>query len=487
MTLNDELLRVGAAGRLDDLRRESLKRQHLRESTGTGGAPRQGPTGMRGFLLIWAGQAASYLSSAAVAFGLTIFAWQETGQATALALVGFFSFVPTLLVSPFAGVLVDRFSRKRVMLLSDAGSALATLVTLLLYNAGALEVWHLYLLGAWGGLVGAFQLPAFLAAIATLLPKKQYARANGMWSLLNALANIGGPPLAGVLLAFSGLRTLLVLDLVTFGLAVLTLLPVYVPSPNKDDPEDDEPTRFWDEVTYGFRYIASRRSVLGLTLTFTSINFFGMVGFTVLSAMILARTGNNEVILGGVQSALGLGGLVGGLFISVWGGPKRKVYGVLLGVMGGSVAIVGLGVGQSFPTWAAAAFTAFFFFPMLDAFSGAIYQRKVAPHLQGKFFSAARVISHTGTTLAYLIAGPLADGVFEPAMRTDGPLAGTFGWLVGTGEGAGMALMLVLSGVLGVLVGVVALLYKPVRDIETLLPDFGARPSPQEVMSPPAA
>ncbi len=442
---------------------------------------------MRGFLLIWAGQAASYLSSAAVAFGLTIFAWQETGQATALALVGFFSFVPTLLVSPFAGVLVDRFSRKSVMLLSDAGSALATLVTLLLYNAGALEVWHLYLLGAWGGLVGAFQLPAFRAAITTLLPKEQYARANGMWSLLGSLANIGGPPLAGALLAFSSLRTLLVLDLVTFSLAVLTLLPVYVPPPNKDDLEDDEPTRFWDEVTYGFRYIASRRSVLGLTLTFTSINFFGMVGFTVLSAMILARTGNDEVVLGGVQSALGLGGLVSGLFISVWGGPKRKVYGVLLGVMGGSVAIVGLGLGQSFPTWAAAAFTAFFFFPMLDAFSGAIYQRKVAPHLQGKFFSAARVVSHTGTTLAYLVAGPLADGVFEPAMREGGALSGTFGWLVGIGEGAGMALMLVLSGVLGVLVGVVALLYKPVRDIETLLPDFGEQPSPQRVVSPPLA
>lgn len=474
MTPHDEQLRVDAAARLDDLRRGALKQSQFRKSLGRDRGAQRGPTGMRGFTLIWVGQAASYLGSAAVAFGLTIFAWQETGQATALALVGFFSFVPTLLVSPFAGVLVDRWSRKRVMLLSDAGSALATLVTLLLYNTGGLEIWHLYLLGTWSGLVGAFQLPAFSAAITTLLPKKHYARANGMRSLLGSLASIGGPPLAGALLAFSSLATLLVLDLVTFGLAILTLLPVHVPPPSKNKTENDEPTRFWEEVTYGFRYITSRRSLLGLTLTFTSINFFVMVGFTVLSAMILARTGNDEVLLGGVQSALGLGGLVGGLFISFWGGPHRKVYGVLLGVMGGSLAIIGLGAGQTFPVWVATAFAAFFFLPMLDAFSGAIYQRKVASHLQGKFFAAARVISHAGTTLAYLIAGPLADGVFEPAMQPSTPLAEVFGWLVGTGAGAGMALMLVMSGVLGVLVGLVVLLYKPVRDIETLLPDLEA-------------
>jgi len=171
---------------LDKLRREAATHHLLGGSVNKDERiPVRPPTGMRGFLLIWLGQAASYLGSSIVTFGLTIWAWQETGQATALALVGFFSFVPTLLVSPFAGVLVDRWNRKQVMLLSDAGSALASLVTLLLYNAGALEVWHLYLLGAWSGVVGAFQFPAFSAAITTLLPKEQYARAGGMRALLN--------------------------------------------------------------------------------------------------------------------------------------------------------------------------------------------------------------------------------------------------------------------------------------------------------------
>lgn len=432
-------------------------------------------------MLIWLGQAASQLGSSIVTFGLTIWAWQATGEATALALVGFFSFVPTLLVSPFAGVLVDRWSRKHVMLLADAGSALAALVTLLLFSAGALEVWHLYLLGAWSGAVGAFQFPAFSAAITTLLPQEQYARAGGLRSLLNSLAHIGGPTLAGILLAFTNLGTLLVIELVTFFLAVLTLLPVYIPPPAKEGG-GDELGPLWKEVSYGFRYIASRPSILGLTLTFTAFTFFSMLGVTLLSAMILARNGDDEVLLGGVRSALGLGGLAGGLFISFWGGPKRKVYGVFLGVIGGSAALVGMGLGQSFFTWAASAFVAFFFFPMLDAFSGAIYQRKIAPQVQGKVFSAMRVISHTGTTLAYLLAGPLADRVSEPAMQPGGALTGLFGQVVGTGAGAGMALMFVFAGVLGVLTGIAALLYKPVRDIETSLPDHEARTSAEQAV-----
>lgn len=459
---------------LNELRCEAAAHRLVSESVPLKNArtPIHPFTGMRGFLLIWIGQAASYLGSSIVTFGLTIWAWQETEQATALALVGFFSFVPTLLVSPFAGVLVDRLNRKHVLLLSDAGSALASLVTLLLYSAGALEVWHLYLLGAWSGFVGAFQFPAFSAAITTLLPKEHYARAGGMRSLLNSLAHIGGPALAGILLAFSSLSTLLVIDLVTFGLALLTLLPVQILPPADSQAGTDAPTQFWDEVTYGFRYIVSRQSVLGLTLTFAAVNLVAMLGVTVLSPMILARTGNDEVLLGSVRAALGFGGLGGGVFISFWGGPTRKVYGVLLGVVGGSVALVGLGVGQNAFAWAAAAFTAFFFFPMLDAFSGAIFQRKIPPQVQGKFFSASLVISHTGTTAAYLLAGPLADTVFEPAMQLGGALTSIFGPLVGTGAGAGMALMFVFAGILGVFVGVAALLYKPIRDIETLLPDY---------------
>ncbi len=481
---------LGLDEHLNDLRREAARQRQLHEIRRTPGAGerglQRGPPGMRGFLLIWLGQAASRLGSSIVTFGLTIWAWQETGQATALALVGFFTFVPTLLVSPLAGVLVDRWNRKWTMLLSDAGSALAALVILILFNAEALEVWHLYLLGAWSGMVSAFQFPAFSAAITTLLPKEHYARAGGMRALLNALANIGGPALAGILLAFSSLATLLVFELVTFFVAMLTLLLVYIPSPAKDEVEEG-PAHVWGKITYGFRYLAARRSLLGLTLTFTGVNLSTMLGVTVLSAMVLARSGNDEALLGGVRAALGLGGLTGGLFIGLWGGPKRKVYGVLLGALGGSVALMGLGVAQGFWGWAVAAFSAFFFFPMLDAFSSAIYQRKVPAAVQGRFFSAGRVISHTGTTLAYLVAGPLADEVFEPAMQPDGRLVDAFGWLVGVGPGAGMALMFVLAGLLSVGVSVAALFCKPIRDIETLLPEAQAATSTAPTASTPVA
>lgn len=460
-----------AAWHLETLRREAAIQRLVREGGEMNQARALQPTGITGFSIVWLGQLVSLLGSGMTTFALTIWAWQVTGQATALALVGFFSFVPTILLSPFAGVLIDRWSRKRVMMLSDLGAGLSTIVTLILYTTGNLEIWHLYALGAWSGLVGTFQLPAFSAAITMMVAKKHYARANGMRSLANSISHIGAPVLAGILLAFSDLASILIIDIVTFSFAVLMLLIVYIPQPSRPVAEPDELTGLWREAMYGFHYIFSRKSVLGLTLTFTSINLFGMLGLTLFAAMILARTGNNEVVLGSVQSALGVGGVVGGLFISFWGGPKHKVYGVLLGVLGGSLSLIGMGLGQGFSVWALSAFSMFFFFPMLDAFAGAIYQSKVPPHVQGKFFSAGLVLSHTGTTLAYLLAGPLADYVFEPAMMPGGVWADDLSWLVGIGPGAGMSLMFVIAGILGVLVAIVAYLYKPVREIETLLPD----------------
>lgn len=196
-----------------------------------------------------------------------------------------------------------------------------------------------------------------------------------------------------------------------------------------------------------------------------------MLGLVVLDPMILARTGSDEVVLGSVRSVLGIGGLAGGLLISVWGGPKRKIYGVVLGIGGASLSMAALGLGQSVMIWAFTGFSMLFFIPMIDAFADTIQQNKVPPSVQGRVFAAGRAFSQIGTMLAYLLAGFLADLVFEPGLMPGGALTNPFSWLVGTGPGAGMGLMLFFSGLLGAAVGVAALLYKPVRDIERLLPD----------------
>jgi hypothetical protein len=216
-------------------------------------------------------------------------------------------------------------------------------------------------------------------------------------------------------------------------------------------------------------------------MEFFFANLFGTFGFTVLAAMILARTGSNELTLGTVQSIIGVGGVIGGLVLSVWGGPKRLVHGVLIGLT--LNALLGptlIGLGQGLFLWAVGGFFFAFFIPILNGSNQAIWQRKVAPDVQGRVFATRRLIAQITAPLAMLMAGPLADFVFEPAMMPGGSLAATFGGLIGTGPGAGMGLMFLITGLLGTAFGLGGYLFPAIRNVEDILPDHEARVKEEE-------
>jgi MFS transporter, DHA3 family, macrolide efflux protein len=434
---------------------------------------------MRAFTLVWLGQLLSLLGSAMTAFGITIWAWQETGQATTLALVGLFSFGPTVLLSPIAGALVDRWNRKLVMMLSDLAAGLATIVLLLLHQAGALEIWHLYALGAWAGAFGAFQFPAYSAAISTMLPQKQYARASGMLALAESASGIAAPILAGIVIALVGVAGIFLIDIVTFLFALATLWAVVIPQPTASAEGIAARGSLWHDAVYGFRYIVARPALLHLQLLFTSINFIATFGGVVVAPMILARTAGDQLALASVHSAMGAGGVAGGLLLSVWGGPKRRIHGVLLGMAGAALlGTLPLGLARSVPWWAAAAFVSSFFIPILNGSNQAIWQSKVPPDLQGRVFATRRFIAQITAPLAMLAVGPLADRVMEPALQPGGALAAAFGPLVGVGPGSGMALMLVVVGAIGGLIGLSGYLRPLLRDVEVRLPDHAGAPAP---------
>jgi MFS family permease len=430
---------------------------------------------MRAFLIFWVGQLVSLLGTNMSRFALTIWAWELTGQATALALVAVFSFAPTVIASPIAGAMVDRLPRKLMMMLSDAAAGLSTLVILLLYLSGNLELWHLYVAGAFTGVFESFQFPAFSAAISTMVAKEQYGRANGLLSLAESASTIAAPVLAGLLLAVIGIGGILVIDVVTCLFAVGVLAFVTVPQPKRTtdvDANGDEVKRdFWQEITYGFRYIWARPSLLGLQMTFLASNFLGGIGLVLTNPMILARTNNNELALATVQSAFGIGGVVGGLILSTWGGPKRRVHGVLFGFIWASLCQVWLGMGQSLWVWSAASFLMLFAFPIINGSNQAIWQAKVAPDVQGRVFGARRVFAQITGPLGMALSGPLADFVFEPAMRPGGSWTNTLGWLFGTGPGAGMGVLVALTGLIAVAVGIVGYAIPAIYQAETLLPD----------------
>jgi len=437
------------------------------------------PTGMLAFTIIWIGQVISLLGSAMTTFALTIWAWEITGEATALALVGFFSFAPTILISPFAGALVDRWNRKFVMMLSDLAAVSSTVAVLLLFSTGNLQIWHLFATGAFAGAFGAFQFPAYSAAVTTMVSKEQYGRASGMLSAAQFASGIFAPALAAILLGITGITGILTFDIITFLVAIGALLLVHVPQPVITEEGRKSRGSLWKESVYGFHYIFERRGLLGLLIVFFGINLVATFAFTLIAPMILARSESDVATLGIVQSAIGIGGMVGSVLLSIWGGPKRRIHGVLIGLTLVMLGVLFIGFGRNPIVWVPAAFFAMFFIPIVQGSSNAIWQVKVAPDVQGRVFATRALIATISRPAALLLTGPLADNVFEPALMTGGSLVHVFGGLVGIGPGAGMALMFLISGSLGMFVGLGGYAFRVVRNVEDILPDHT-----QQVVTP---
>ncbi len=434
------------------------------------------PTGMRAFTIIWVGQVVSLLGSAMTGFALSIWAWTITGEATALALVGFFNFMPIVLFSPIAGALVDRWNRKLVMMISDLAAGLSTVAIFLLFNADQLQMWHLYAAGLFSGMFQAFQFPAYSASISLMLPKEQYARASGMLSLAESASGIFAPSLAATLLVLVDIRGVLLFDIVSFIFAVSMLFFVHIPQPKTTEAGKKGRGNLLKESVYGFRYIWARPSLLGLQMMFFMANLFGTMAMILVTPMILARTDSNEQLLGLVLSAGAAGGVIGALLISIWGGPKQRVLGVLLGMFATSLfgsALMGLG--QFIIIWMIANFCNSFFINILNASNQAIWQAKVAPDIQGRVFSARSFIARITRPIAMLMAGPLADNVFSPAMMPDGAWSGALGGIFGVGAGAGMGLLIFLAGIIGAGAALSGFIFPFIRNAEEILPDHDAQ------------
>jgi MFS transporter, DHA3 family, macrolide efflux protein len=431
-------------------------------------------TGMFGFSLVWIGQLVSLLGTNMTGFGLTIWAYEKTGSATALALVGFFFVTPMLIFSPIAGAIVDRSNRKFMMMISDLISGMASIFILIMYSTGHLQIWHLYFTGFIQGIFQTFQWPAYSAAISTMLPKEQYGRANGMMGLADSASGVFAPLAAGALLGIIKLNGILFIDIATFIFAIGALLIVHVPQPRITEEGKKGQGSLWKESIYGFHYILERPGLLGLQLVFLLGNFFYSIPYSILSPMVLASTQNNEMSLASVNSAGAIGGVVGGLLMSAWGGPKRRVHGVLMGWIISSLAAVVLGAGRILPVWIVASFIGALFGAVVNASNQAIWQAKVAPDVQGRVFAIRRLIAWFVNPIAMLIAGPLADKVFEPAMKTGGVLVPIFGWVTGVGSGRGMALIFVFAGAMAMLTSTAAYFFRQVRQVEIILPDHDA-------------
>ncbi len=430
------------------------------------------PAGMAGFTVIWIGQLVSVVATQMTQFALTLWIYQKTDSAMALGLAQVFFITPFLLISPIAGAMVDRYNRKLMMMVSDIGAGLATAGLLVMQSLGWLQIWHLYTAMVLMGLVNAFQWPAYSAAITTMVAKEQYGRANGMMSLVDAGPGVIAPLLAGALIGFIHLGGILLIDVVTYGLAILTLAVVFVPQPKRTEEGRKARSNIWKESVFGFKYIFARRSLLGLLTLFLFGNLFSGIAGTLFAPVVLARTGNDSVMMGTVQSAAAIAAVVGGVIMSAWGGFKRRINGVVWGWFFSSLFGMTLfGFGHGLAVWIPAIMLLTVFGPLINSSSQSIWQSKVAPDVQGRVFASRRMIAWITQPISPLIAGSLADYVLEPAMKTSSGLSHTFGGWFGTGPGAGMGMLITLCGLFAALSGLLGYFIPAIRKVEDILPD----------------
>lgn len=429
---------------------------------------------MKTFIIIWLGQTVSTIGTSMTGFAFTIWVWQLTGQATTLALFGFFSIMPQALLTPVAGVIVDRWNRKLLMMLGDMVSGLLTITVLLLHLNNALQLWHLYMAVTIIAIFSPFQKLAFSASISMMVPKQQYSRASSMGFLATSSSSIVAPALAGVVYANIGLVGILIIDITTFAIAMSTVVLVNIPQPKILEVDTQSRTNLKQDLRFGWRYIVTRQSLLTI-LVLESLYFFAMGLLASLYApLILARTGNDTKVLGTVSSASGLGGVIGALFISLWGGPKRRIDGWLLGIVSAGLGETVFGLGGILLVWISGKLCSYINQSLLGSSIDAIWQAKVKPEVQGRVFATQRVMIIVTSAVASLIAGPLADYVFEPAMMPNGSLAPRLGWIFGTGKGAGMALLYIISSLGLLVIGLSGYAFRTLRDVENIIPDHDA-------------
>ncbi|KYF84557.1 hypothetical protein BE17_45785 [Sorangium cellulosum] len=397
---------------------------------------------MKAFWILYAGRLLSVLGSALTSFALGVWVYQESASATQYALLMMFSRIPSLLLAPFAGSLVDGVDRRRILVCCAIGELVTSAALVLLQRTGELRVHHVYVLSVVSACLSTFDWLAFSAVTSQMVPREHLGRAGGAAQMGNGVAQLAAPMVSALLLESAGLGGVLLVDCASFVVGLLLLLPVPIPAlPAASRADDASP---WARLTRGWTYLRTRRGLCWLLGYFAAINLLvGMVN--ALAAPMLMELASVRAV-SVVVTLGGLGLLVGSVVMLAWGGPRRRVHGILGFIALGGAAVAVASTSRALPVVAAGAFVFYLCQPFYGGSSQALWQTQIPAALQGRVFAVRQMVAISTLPLAAAIAGPLAEHVFEPLMRADGALAPLVGQVVGTGRGRGIALLVALAG-----------------------------------------
>lgn len=407
-------------------------------------------SGLRDFFILWGSQFVSTLGTAMTSFALVVWVYGQKGTASSLTLLSVCSLLPSILFSFVAGAIADRWDKKHTMLVTDSFAALGTITILVLYVTSSLQIWHLYIINFLLSFMNAFQGPASYVATSLLVPKEQYVRVSGMHAFSGSIITILAPALGSAVLAFGGLKAVLIVDLTTFSIAFLILLLFIKIPPLKRNTEEVKES-FLKCCLSGVCFLKEHTALLRIILFFAFINFIAKMGsYGMLPALILSRTGNDQVSLGMVEAAVGFGALFGSIVVVLTKPAKSRVS-VIFFACGISFLLgdVGISLTHTLPLWIIVAFASNVPMAFLNANLTAIMRTNVPIEMQGRVFSARDTIQFSTIPVGLFLAGVLADYIFEPFMTTTSSTQQILSFFFGIGKGAGISILFFVVGIIG--------------------------------------
>lgn len=416
------------------------------------------------YIILWISQSISQLGSSMTAFALVLWAYDRSHSALSVSMLSFCNYVPYILVSMFVGTFIDRHKKKTVMLVSDSAAAVGSLVVLLLFVTKHLSVWNIYIVNAVIGITTAFQQPASAVAVGKLVPKDKISNVSGMNSFSGNLIVVFSPMLAAALFAIGGLPLILVVDLASFMTAFCVLLfLIHIP----EEIEKKNYTSPFAGAAEGFSFLKKERGILYIMLTMAMINFFSRLTYeNILSPMILARSAGNSMVLGIVNACMGIGGIVGGIIVSVKKESRYKASAIYvsaaLSFLFGDLIMA---AGRNVFWWSAAAVFASIPIPFIMANQNTILYRKVPESMQGRVFAVRNAVQYSTIPVGIILGGYLADYVFEPFMHGGSGFAVLLEKIVGQGVGSGMAVMFLCTGIYGFAVSIISCFNREIRKL----------------------
>lgn len=378
-----------------------------------------------------------------------------------MALVTLLAFMPSLLLSPVAGVLADRYDRRLLMVLSDSLSATGLIYILVCLLSGEAQLWQICVGVTVSSVFSSLLDPAYKATLTDLLTEEQYTRASGLVQVAGSAKYLISPVLAGFLLTAADVKLLLILDICTFFVTVSTTLAVRSGLASKKSAQAEA---FVRELEEGWRAVTSNRGVFVLVIMTSVITFF--MGFIETLSMPMILTFADSAVLGTLETVIASGMLVSSVVLGML--PMKKGFVTILSVslFGSGIGMAAFGFRENIVLISVSGFLFFAMLPFTNTALDYLVRTNIDNSVQGRAWSLIGLLSQLGFVAAYALAGVLADYVFTPLLVTGGLLAGSVGKVIGTGSGRGMGLLIIISGVLLCAASVIVYNLKPVKSLE---------------------